>query len=504
MRFSRDRFGDLAASVFVLILILLASPPVAAQDRVPRLEPAECPLEQADWARDVKFECKWLVVPEARGKPKGRTIKLAVLILRAKEPDGTPPLVLLHGGPGDSGIRNFTRGTVEAKVYEHRDIVIYDQRSAGFSEPKLCPEFKDVERESLKVKTQSEIEELVQAGIRKCVASLDTRIERSAYNTGESAADMIDLRRTLGYASWDVYSTSYGGRLAQEAMRRDPKGIRSMVLERPVTRGPTREAEAPLSNQRAFERVFTDCNEQPECRAAFPTLEKDFYEVYDDLNRTPLSVQVDQNPNERRVVLDGERFLQRIRNDMIALGIPERLSNVPLLINEFRRGDKTRAAKILFGSDPWAVIGGNTVLLRLMSCYDSYGKQLRAERKAINSQVRAPFRRDLTEECKLWQKRFAEASEWEPVRSDIPTLILTGRYDDRTPTEHAKRIASTLTRAYLYEFPNEAHRAPPRGCHAQILRQFWANPFREPDASCIKTIPPIRFITSWQASSGGP
>jgi hypothetical protein len=45
-------------------------------------------------------------------------------------------------------------------------------------------------------------------------------------------------------------------------------------------------------------------------------------------------------------------------------------------------------------------------------------------------------------ECKLWQKRFADASECEPVRSDIPALILTGRYDDRFPAEHAKRIAS--------------------------------------------------------------
>jgi hypothetical protein len=36
-KFSTDRLVGLAASVFALILILLASPPVAAQDRVPRL-----------------------------------------------------------------------------------------------------------------------------------------------------------------------------------------------------------------------------------------------------------------------------------------------------------------------------------------------------------------------------------------------------------------------------------------------------------------------------------
>ena len=503
MKLSKNRVLSAAAPTFALILVLMTSLPATAQDRVPHLEPAECTFERGDWARDVKFECKWLVVPEAREKPKSRTIKLAVVILRAKEPNGSPPLVFLHGGPGVSGIRTFTRGVVESKANQNRDIVIYDQRGAGYSEPNLCPEFKDVQRESQKLKTQEQVDEFEKAGIRKCIGDLDTRIERSAYNTGASTADMIDLRQILGYSLWDVFSDSYGARLALEAMRRDPKAIRSAVLNKPVTRGPAREAEIALSTERAFERVFKDCSEQPECRAAFPTLEKDFYEIYNDLNKSPLLVLIEQTPEAERVVLDGQRLVDRIRNDVISPGKPERLAGLPLLLNEFRRGDKTRAGRILVGYNPRTVVGGDSVLVNLVSCYDVYGKELRAKRKAINAQVRVPFRRDLMQECKLWQKRFADPSEWEPVRSEIPTLILTGRYDDRTTTELAKRTRSTLTRSYLYEFPNEAHGPPPRGCHVQIMLQFLANPFREPDASCIKTIPPIRFITSWQESSGG-
>ncbi len=562
MKFSRDRFGDLAASVFALILILLASPPVAAQDRVPRLEPAECPfergvnsitnpgrretemtqsrnqlfgvaiyacaivfvlmtstfasaqdrvprlepadcpLERGDWAKDAKIECKWLVVPESRGDPKSRTIRLAVVVFRARPPDGTPPLVMLHGGPGDSGIRVFSRPAV--RFSQAREVVIHDQRGNGFSEPKLCPEFNDVERESQKLKTQQEIKKFREASIRKCVASLDARIERSAYNTDASAADLVDLRHALGYSSWDIFGFSYGARLAQEAMRRDPNGIRSVVLYKPVTRAPDTYAEIALSTERAFERVFADCNAQPQCRTAFPTLEKDFYEIYDDLNRNPLSVQMDQDPSKTPVVLDGKRFVDRIRNDVIMPGDPVKLVRLPLLLNEFRRGDKARAARILIGYNPRVIIVSDIVIAWLVDCYDNYGKQFRAKRKAINGQIRAPFRRDLDEECKLWQRRFANASDSQPIRSDIPTLILTGRYDDRTPTEHAKRIASTLTRAYVIEFPSDAHGPPPRGCHMQIMRQFWTNPFTEPDASCVKSIPPLRFITSWQDSRGGP
>ena len=86
------------------------------------------------------------------------------------------------------------------------------------------------------------------------------------------------------------------------------------------------------------------------------------------------------------------------------------------------------------------------------------------------------------------------------MRSDIPTLILSGYFDDRTPAEHARRIASTLSRAYLVEFPHEGHDARPTGCHAAIVMQFLEDPTRKPDTSCIATIPPIRFATAWESA----
>lgn len=199
------------------------------------------------------------------------------------------------------------------------------------------------------------------------------------------------------------------------------------------------------------------------------------------------------------MVLDGKRLVDRIRNDVISPGDSKKLGLLPLLLNEFRRGDKMRAARILAGYNPRVTIQGDRVLLNIVNCNDIYGDQLRATRKAINAQVRAPFRRDLMDECKLWQKRSPNPAEWEPVRSDIPALILTGRYDDRVPTEQAKRIALTLTRAYVYEFPSEAHGPQPTAfaCHRQILFQFLANPFRKPDASCISQLQPIKFATTW-------
>jgi pimeloyl-ACP methyl ester carboxylesterase len=477
-------------------VLLGAAPRLAAQDAVPRLERSECPFERGELARDIKLECAWLVVPEMRDHPTGRTVRLAVAILRAKNPI-TTPLVMLHGGPGLSGLRIFLPFATSSDVARTRDMVIYDQRGAGYSEPKLCPDYSAVEDSARRLRTFAERERLWDARDRACVASLRAQgIDPAAYNTWASARDLIDLRKSLGYATWDVFSSSYGARLAQEAMRQDPRGIRSVVMGSPVTLGPERHAEVALSIQRAIERVWKECAAQTSCNAAFPNVGDDFYALYDELSRQPLPAPVKRDSGVVDTVwIDGKRLLSAIRNNV--LGRPGRLARLPLLVNELRRGDRARAAEILAGYDTNAGATNQQVPLHLVNCYDVYGPAFRAARDSANALAHPAFRSDGLDECPVWQTRFADPSEYRPVRSDIPTLILTGRFDDRTPTEQARRIAATLSHAYLYEFPNEGHDARPAGCHLSILMQFFENPFRAPDASCIAGIPPILFVTGW-------
>jgi hypothetical protein len=81
------------------------------------------------------------------------------------------------------------------------------------------------------------------------------------------------------------------------------------------------------------------------------------------------------------------------------------------------------------------------------------------------------------------------------VKSDVPTLLLTGEFDERAPTDHSRRIAASLSRAWLYELPGESHGGAVTGCHASILFQFLENPTREPDGSCIAEMPGVVFET---------
>lgn len=65
-------------------------------------EPAACDVALLPAGQDpVSMECGFLTVPENRGRSNGRTIELAVAVLRATGADPEPdPLVMLSGGPG--------------------------------------------------------------------------------------------------------------------------------------------------------------------------------------------------------------------------------------------------------------------------------------------------------------------------------------------------------------------------------------------------------------------
>jgi pimeloyl-ACP methyl ester carboxylesterase len=132
----------------------------------------------------------------------------------------------------------------------------------------------------------------------------------------------------------------------------------------------------------------------------------------------------------------------------------------------------------------------------LVTCYDSYGPDYRKSLSLINGMVRPSFRRADDRECEAWLSRFGDRSTQTPVRSDIPTLILTGYFDDRTPADQARRIAATLSRVSLVELPNEGHDARPGACHLAIVTQFFEDPTRWPDTSCVATLAPIRFVTT--------
>ena len=136
-------------------------------------------------------------------------------------------------------------------VTRTRHFVVFDLRGTGFSEPALCRDFADAVRPVEKDAGSAAARERRRAAVRRSVTQLRAQgIDRSAYNAVERAADLADLRRALGYSTW--MCTAAPARVVLEALRRQPQGVRSTVLENPSRPGPAL-AERPLWAARALQ-----------------------------------------------------------------------------------------------------------------------------------------------------------------------------------------------------------------------------------------------------------
>ena len=92
----------------------------------------------------------------------------------------------------------------------------------------------------------------------------------------------------------------------------------------------------------------------------------------------------------------------------------------------------------------------------------------------------------LLDECDIWNVPESDDSENEPVISDIPTLIFSGRYDPVTPYQWGDEAQSYLSNSWHYIFPNVGHIAlDTQECPNMIALSFLENPMQEIDSSCL-------------------
>jgi pimeloyl-ACP methyl ester carboxylesterase len=89
-----------------------------------------------------------------------------------------------------------------------------------------------------------------------------------------------------------------------------------------------------------------------------------------------------------------------------------------------------------------------------------------------------------------------EPAELEPVKSDIPTLILGGQFDPNAAEEDMERLAATLAKSYKYELPWMGHSVSSNECANRMIRAFIEDPSKAPDSSCVdEWAAQFQFIT---------
>ncbi len=127
-----------------------------------------------------------------------------------------------------------------------------------------------------------------------------------------------------------------------------------------------------------------------------------------------------------------------------------------------------------------------------VNCADGAGLDPTAEADAIARPGR--FRLLVTEPlCSEFPVEPTSDTFDEPVHSDIPALVVAGRFDPITPPGNSRAVADRLENATFALWPNRGHGVTGDPCAETIMSAFLDAPSQPVDLACVASLPGPSF-----------
>jgi pimeloyl-ACP methyl ester carboxylesterase len=99
--------------------------------------------------------------------------------------------------------------------------------------------------------------------------------------------------------------------------------------------------------------------------------------------------------------------------------------------------------------------------------------------------------------CKVWPRGPVDADLHDPLKSEVPTLLLSGEADPVTPPADAERAALGFAHHRHLILPGEGHGQLATGCVPRLMAEFLATAAPEKlDAACLEGHVPAPFFVS--------
>ena len=378
-------------------------------------------------------------VPQDHGDATGSKLQVACArVANARHPDGVPT-VILAGGPGASGTelaqQLVARGGDAVLTMLPGDLIGFDERGVGRARPNLATKA----RFDLPLDAAGSF-----AGYAACVAATWQAVHRDAARAGvdlacfdveASVADLECVRQALGIETWNVCGRSYGSQLALAYARRHPERVRRLLLC---------NVEAPehtVKDPAAFTAALRGFSAQQQVRdGKAPDLLPLWERALTRLEHAPVTVAIGANE-----VVVGAFDLRLLVAG--ALASTQRRSMLPSLL--------AAAA-----GDDWRTVAALTLQFRrttgpqsaMKLAIDAASGALQPAR--IERVLQAPAFGEFGSEVDFpwpWQTaRSGPAPHPRPADPrplTMPTLLVSGELDPRTPPQNATALLPSLTDA---------------------------------------------------------
>jgi pimeloyl-ACP methyl ester carboxylesterase len=454
---------------------------------------ADAQIDFGPCAASNTFACGHLTVRLDPDGATAGTITLAIRRRRAPVGNATSAVVALAGGPGQSALP-FAEDFAEilGPVLSTRDLIVFDQRGTGLSHPLSCHGFE-----------HPAAFRSLGALISACGGQIGP--ERAFYTTPDSVADIEAIRIAGGYEKLVLYGTSYGTKVALQYAQDHPEHVEALILDSVVTpNGPNALDRETFA---AIPRVLRQLCAFDACAHITRNPVGDLARLVRRMRRGPLSARlvdghghvdtIHISSNELLDVLLAGDFDPILRAEFItAVHADDEGDSAPLarLLARAARGEASESSEegidvpLYYATTceeedfPWS--RGATPRERLA--------QARAQVGALPPGVFAPFTSanafafSDAEACAFWPFATPAPPVDDAPLPNVPTLILSGADDLRTPTANARSVAAQIPDAHLLVVPNTGHSVlttEPTACARNALEALFAQ-------KAVKECPP--------------
>jgi pimeloyl-ACP methyl ester carboxylesterase len=429
-------------------------------------------LSYTPCADNQGFGCTTVTVALDRGGTVPGTLSLKVERLQAGATPSNEAVIALAGGPGQAALplAGFMSKALSPALTS-RDLVVFDQRGTGESSPLSCPAL-DGAAGAAGIDSVARLFE-------RCALQLGPA--RAGYTTAESVADIESIRQAMGYGKLVLYGVSYGTKVAEEYAARYPQNVSALVLD--SVEPPSGPEPFQVATFQALGGVLGELCSQGACNGITATPLADIAHLAAHLHAHPLAGTVYDGAGHRHTVKTGESDLLGIlqAGDLN----PALRALLPAAVRSALEGDASPLLRLELLSQglipmvpgappPESAEGIDDALNTTTICEESlfpWGRgdplaarpgEVSAALKALPSSDFYPFDSTIGLEdgtipgCLDWP----DAAPPPPVVSslpNVPTLILSGAQDLRTPTADARGVAALIPDAQLLVVPYTGH-----------------------------------------------
>ncbi len=447
--------------------------------------------------------CAKLPVPLDPADPTQGTITLSLRRHLAPVGEAKDAVIALAGGPGQAALPFVNQfGGLLGPILSTRDLIVFDQRGTGLSHPLSCAAFEHVKGG------------LSPTAVGICGGQIGST--RGFYTTADTAADIEAIRQAAGYEKLVLYGTSYGTKVAERYAQDYPSRVEALVLDSVVPpNGPEAFDDTTFA---AVRRVLRQLCSGGACAHITHNPVRDLARLVERMGGRSV----------RGRLIDGKGKAETTHvssNDLLSILMegdfdPILRSEFPAAVRSAVRGDDAALARLATRaeggeegeeSEEGLKEGFNVPLYFSTICDETSFPWNRAVNgskrfrealtalKTAGSSVFAPF----TASNALALSDVADCAGWPltggpEVNSaplpNVPTLILSGANDLRTPTANAREVATQIPDSKLLVVPYTGHSvlgADPTSCAHNALQALFRN---KPVTPCKATAPPSPLL----------